>query len=47
MELPEQRIIGALFLLAGITCLAAGLYTEQFTVVVDIISEVLSAAIAG
>ncbi|MFA5364089.1 MAG: hypothetical protein WC325_02780 [Candidatus Bathyarchaeia archaeon] len=47
MELSEQRLIGSLFLLAGITCLAAGLFEDQFTTVVNILGEVLKAAIAG
>jgi hypothetical protein len=47
MELPEQRIIGALILLAGVTFLAVGLYEKQLSVVLDIIGEVLEAAIAG
>jgi hypothetical protein len=47
MELSEQRIFGALILLAGISFLAVGLYTDQLTTVIEIISEVLNAAIAG
>jgi hypothetical protein len=47
MELPEQRIIGALILLAGVTFLAVGLYEDQLTYVLKIIGRVLSSAIAG
>jgi hypothetical protein len=47
MDLPEQRIIGSLILLAGISFLAVGLYTGQLTAVIEIIGEVLNAAIAG
>jgi hypothetical protein len=47
MNLPEQRIIGSLILLAGISFLAVGLYTGQLTTVIEIIGEVLNAAIAG
>jgi hypothetical protein len=47
MELTEQKLIGSLLLLAGITCLAAGLFEDQFTTVANIIGEVLKAAIAG
>jgi hypothetical protein len=47
MDLSEQRIFGALILLAGISFLAVGLYTDQLTTVIEIISEVLNAAIAG
>ncbi|MGD2066905.1 MAG: hypothetical protein PVI43_07055 [Candidatus Bathyarchaeota archaeon] len=47
MDQHEQKIIGSLLLLAGITFLAAGLATGQLTTVIDILSEVLGAAIAG
>jgi hypothetical protein len=47
MNLPEKRIIGSLVLLAGVSFLAIGLSTEQFTTVIEIISEILNAAIAG
>jgi len=47
MNLPEQRIIGSLILLAGVSFLAVGLYTGQITNVIEIIGKVLNAAIAG
>jgi hypothetical protein len=47
MNLPEQRILGSLILLAGVSFLAIGLATNQLTTVIEIISEVLKAAIAG
>jgi len=47
MDLPEQRILGSLLLLAGISFLAIGLYTDQLTTVIEILGEVLKAAIAG
>ena len=47
MDLPEQRIIGSLLLLAGISFLAAGFATGQLTTVLDILGKVLGAAIAG
>lgn len=47
MELYEQRIFGSLILLAGITFLAAGVATGQLTTVIDIINQVLRAALAG
>jgi hypothetical protein len=47
MELPEQRIIGSLILLAGLTFLAVGLATGQLTNVLEIIGEVFGVAIAG
>jgi hypothetical protein len=47
MDLSEQRIIGSLLLLAGISFLAVGLATDQLTTVIEIIGQVLNAAIAG
>jgi len=47
MDLPEQRIFGALILLAGVSFLAVGLYEDQLTTVLEIIGKVLNAAIAG
>ena len=47
MNLPEQRIVGSLILLAGVSFLAIGLYTDQLTTVIEILSEVLTTAIAG
>jgi hypothetical protein len=47
MDLPEQRILGSLILLAGISFLAVGLYTDQLTTVTEILGEILKTAIAG
>lgn len=47
MDLPEQRILNSLILLAGITFLAIGVATGQLTTLLQIINEVLSAAITG
>jgi hypothetical protein len=47
MDLPEQRILGSLLLLAGVSFLAVGLYTGQLTTVTEILGEVLKTAIAG
>jgi len=47
MDLPEQRILGSLILLAGISFLAVGLYTDQLTTVTEIIGNILKTAIAG
>jgi hypothetical protein len=47
MNLPEQRILGSLILLSGVSFLAIGLATNQLTTIIEIISEVLKAAIAG
>ena len=47
MDLPEQRILGSLLLLAGISFLAVGLATGQLTTIIEILSEILETAIAG
>ena len=47
MDLPEQRILGSLILLAGISFLAVGLYTDQLTTVMEILGEILKTAISG
>jgi len=47
MDLPEQRIVGSLLLLAGISFLAVGLATNQLTTVIEIIGQLLTTAIAG
>jgi len=47
MDLPEQRIVGSLLLLAGVSFLAVGLATGQLTTIIEIIAEILNAAIAG
>jgi len=47
MDLPEQRILGCLILLAGVSFLAVGLYADQLTTVLEIIGKVLNVAIAG
>gem|GEM_PF-1341477 len=47
MDLPEQRILGSLILLAGVSFLAVGLYTDQVTTVIEILGEILKTAIAG
>ena len=47
MDLPEQRILGSLLLLAGVSFLAVGLYTDQLTTVIEILGEILKTAIAG
>ena len=47
MELPEQRILGSLLLLSGITLLAVGLATGQLTTIIEILNEILEASIAG
>ncbi len=47
MDLPEQRILGSLVLLAGVSFLVIGLYTDQLTTVTEIIGNILKTAIAG
>ncbi len=47
MELSEQRILGSLILLSGITFLAVGLATGQLTTILEILSEIFGTAIAG
>jgi len=47
MDLPEQRILGSLLLLAGVSFLAVELYTDQLTTVIEILAEILKTAIAG
>lgn len=47
MDLPEQRILNSLILLAGITFLAVGVATGQIPTIIEIISKILEAAIAG
>lgn len=47
MELSEQRILGSLILLSGITFLAVGLATGQLTTILEILGEVFGTAIAG
>jgi hypothetical protein len=46
MNLPEQRILGSLLLLAGVSFLAVGFYTDQLTTVIEILGKVLKTAIA-
>jgi hypothetical protein len=47
MDLPEQRILGSLLLLAGVSFLAVELYTDQLTTVIEILGEILKTTIAG
>jgi hypothetical protein len=47
MDLPEQRILGSLLLLAGITFLAVGVATGQLTTIIEILSDIIGAAITG
>ena len=42
MDLPESRMIGALLLLLGVSCLAVGVYTGQLSVIVNLLEKVFS-----
>ena len=47
MDVSEQRVIGSLLLLLGITFLTIGLYTEQLNVVLEIVKTIFEASVAG
>ncbi len=47
MEISEKRIIGALILLAGLTFLSLGLYTNQLEKVADLMRSIFEPALAG
>ena len=47
MDVSEQRVIGSLLLLLGVTFLAIGLYTEQVNAVLEIVKTILEASVAG
>ncbi len=47
MDVSEQRVIGSLILLLGITFLAIGLYTEQLKTVLQIVKTIFEASVAG
>ena len=47
MDLSEQRIVGSLILLAGVSFLAVGLATGQLSTIIEILGELLTTAIAG
>ena len=37
MDIPERRMIGALLLLLGVSCLTAGMYTGQLSSIVEML----------
>ncbi|MDH7563931.1 MAG: hypothetical protein QHH24_03480 [Candidatus Bathyarchaeota archaeon] len=39
MDIPERRIIGALILLLGISCLAVGIYTGQLDTIAELLKK--------
>jgi hypothetical protein len=42
MNIPERRMIGALLLLLGVSCLAVGIYTNQLGFIVDLMKKPFS-----
>ncbi|MCZ2856342.1 MAG: hypothetical protein O2U62_04555 [Candidatus Bathyarchaeota archaeon] len=47
METSEQRVVGSLLLLLGITFLTIGLYSGQLTTVLEIVRTIFEASVAG
>lgn len=47
MEISEQRVIGSLLLLLGMTFLTIGLYSGQLRTVLEIMKTIFEASVAG
>jgi hypothetical protein len=47
MELPQQRLIGSLILLLGVSFFVLALQSNQLSTVLDIVKRILEAAVAG
>jgi hypothetical protein len=47
MDVSEQRVIGSLLLLLGMTSLIIGLYTGQLNTVLEIVKTIFEASVAG
>lgn len=47
MDISEQRVIGSLLLLLGVTFLTLGLYTGQLDTVSEIVKTIFEASVAG
>ncbi len=47
MDVSEQRVIGSLLLLLGVTFLTIGLYTGQLNAVLEIVKTIFEASVAG
>ena len=47
MDPSEQRVIGSLLLLLGLSLLTLGVYTGQLETVLNIVKEIFETAIAG
>jgi len=45
MDIPERRVIGALFLLLGVSFLAVSIYTGQLNAIVEMLKKVFSTVI--
>ncbi len=45
MDVAERRVIGALFLLTGVSFLAVGIYTGQLNALVDMLKTVFTTVI--
>ena len=40
MDIPEDRMIGALLLLLGVSSLAVGIYTGQLNAILDLLTKI-------
>jgi hypothetical protein len=47
MDVSEQRVIGSLLLLLGVTFLIIGLYSGQLETVLEIVKKIFEASVAG
>jgi hypothetical protein len=47
MELPQRRVIGSLILLLGVSFFIIGLQSDQLSIALNIVKQILEAAIAG
>jgi len=47
MEISEQRVVGSLLLLLGITFLTIGLSSGQLNTVLEIVKTIFEASVAG
>jgi hypothetical protein len=47
MDISEQRVIGSLLLLLGVTFLIVGLYSGQLEFVLKIVKRIFEASVAG
>jgi len=42
MDIPERRVIGALILLLGVSCLTVAIYTGQLNAIVELLKKIFS-----